>query len=76
MAMAQMRPDEVEMFESAIDDEEDEVQVVEMQMERNSIKHTMWINEPEDFTWEKKEGHVPSPEKVGMDELEEWLEGI
>ena len=63
------------MFESAIDDDEDdEVRVVEMRTERH-IKRTFWINESEDFTWEKRDG-VPSPEKVGMDELEEWLEGI
>jgi hypothetical protein len=76
LIMAQTSMD-VEMFESAVesDDDNDEVRVVEMRTERHFVKQTLWINESEDFTWEKK-SHVPSPEKVGMDELEEWLEGI
>jgi hypothetical protein len=75
LPMARIHTEEIEMFESAIDDDDDdEVRVVEMRTERH-VKRTLWINESEDFTWEKRDG-VPSPEKVGMDELEEWLEGI
>jgi hypothetical protein len=66
--------EEVEMFDADDSGEDDEVRVVEMRPEPKS--HT-WINEAEYFTWEeKRDGRIPSPEKVGMDELEEWLEGI
>lgn len=58
--------------EMYIDEEDDEVRVVEMRTEQH--KQFTWINE--EFTWEEKRVHLPSPEKVGMDELEEWLEGI
>jgi len=58
--------------EMYIEEEDDEVRVVEMRAEQQ--KQFTWISE--DFTWEEKRAHLPSPEKVGMDELEEWLEGI
>jgi hypothetical protein len=75
MALSRTQTEEVEMFESNVEEEEDEVRVVEMRTEPHISKQPgIWS---EDFTWEeKREGHVPSPEKVGMDELEEWLEGI
>ena len=60
---------EEEMY---IEEEDDEVRVVEMRTEQQ--KQFTWINE--EFTWEEKRVHLPSPEKVGVDELEEWLEGI
>ena len=78
MTLSPTQTEEVEMFEPTVEEEDDEVRVVEMRTERSVSKQpAMWLNESEDFTWEeKREGHVPSPEKVRMDELEEWLEGI
>lgn len=71
----QTQTEEVEMFEANGEDEgdDDEVRVVEMQPERTTTKHYEG-----DLTWEeRKDGaHVPSPENVGVDELEEWLEGL
>ena len=66
------QPEQVEMTMEDVD--QDEVRFVEMRMEKQ-LKP--WMNES-DFTWEQKrdEGDVPSPEKVGVDELEEWLEGL
>ena len=74
MSETQSQREEVEMFDKMhLDEEEDEVRVVEMRIERTVAKST-WEDIPE---WEdKREGHVPSPENVGLDELEEWLEGI
>ena len=78
ITLSPTQTEEVEMFESTVEEEDDEVRVVEMRTERLVSKQpVLWLNESEDFTWEeKREGHVPSPEKVRMDELEEWLEGI
>jgi hypothetical protein len=75
VGLSQAQSEEVEMFESTVEEEEDEVLVVEMRMDQHiSKQQKIWS---EDFTWEeKREGHVPSPENVRMDELEEWLEGI
>ena len=80
MALSQTQTEEVEMFEPGEEDgDDDEVRVVEMRAEHNAKHARMWVHESEDFgSWDakKEDGHVPSPEKVGMDELEEWLEGI
>lgn len=81
LVLSQTHSEEVEMFEKMTmeEEEDDEVRVVEMRTERNvaSKSGAGWMHESEDFTWEeRREGHVPSPENVGLDELEEWLEGI
>jgi hypothetical protein len=46
-----------------------EIPVSDIGMERSSTK----LNEFETYWEESREGDVPTPEKVGMEELEEWL---
>jgi hypothetical protein len=63
---------QVEMLDKmSLEEDDDEVRVVEMHIEQTAKS---WPDLP---TWgDKRENHVPSPENVGLDELEEWLEGI
>jgi hypothetical protein len=61
--------EEVEMFDVDDSGDDDEVRIVQTPQQKSQT----WS---EDFTWEDKRDGIPSPEKVGMDELEEWLEGI
>ena len=69
-----------------MEEDDDEVRVVDLGVsaisERRGFGSTRGgkvagpSNEELLWTGKKDEGHISSPEKVGMDELEEWLEGI
>jgi hypothetical protein len=62
------------MFQNVIslEEDDDEVHVVEVHRDASKAFHR-----DEDMSWAtKRSGHVPSPENIGLEELEEWLEGI